>query len=945
LKSLFVPTPTETHSFIQCIQEGLNRIDENRNDFDWNLPLPLLIYEEAATIKYLQSVFPINVYIYHIFPSQHWNTLKLQYKYVIGAKYDFHLFHVADEFALISKDMKGKLSFLNHFGCHKCSEWISAKKEEEFVEKHWKKCFKCTCGRAYKEGDVHPVTCNKKAKYKWVPRDKDPFECELGKIQKDKTYLKWNHHADFECIHPDSGGFIVDSCGLYNSDDGKRDKVHRWFGKRALRKFFKYIVKNLQGNLWFFFGARFDAHFMLKHCIEFGIPIIKDRTMAKGSVISVLAIKTNKGMLLIKDLTKFLFGSLRDNCLAFRIDKKYIKKDFDHEKVKTWEDAEKHKMERLKYLKYDVLAQREVYFKFGEVIWEDYKLNISDYMSLAQLAYAACTQQIPPGRLYKLPIKDSKPFREAYYGGRIIMTKKQYLSPYYDMVIDTNTYTHDFFNAIDEYLIYLDKNSLYPTQLFFEKFPCGKATLHSGYSEKVGKAFAENLIKEANETLEYEYWGSKLLQVTMTPPKNIYIAFLMSRDSKGFNQQTLEKIERKWYTGVEIIEAVRLGYELHDIHSYYSFEHSEYLFKEFVDKAWKRRLEAKAEAKELGLDDGGPKDLVHKTILNGSTGKHGQNEIEEKTVIYIGDEEINKLQLNDKSHIVWKEPRTEGILAVFQKEQVVVDSTPFCLPITVWILGYARVCMSKFMRLIKGYTKLENVPYYGDTDSLIVHIRAILGIDKSEFGSGLGQMKNEIPNGKIIGLIVLAPKTYMMLYLHKDTKKDENGEYQFTGYNLYSQMKCKGIPHTGKSFLYHANYEVNAEAKQRALNILDFLKKRKSTEEIYPNVVLKEIFYVTEYHNDDIIVTDRITWKTMLAMSNNEANLICIYGSMIRTLSNAGNIQEMNIHLDYNQRSLMAENWWDKGKRIIREGDEMTYPLGFDDTYDILDLLDEMQMD
>lgn len=936
LKSLFLPEKNGEHPFILCFKEGLRRLFIKHDDFDWNALYPIGALEHAPTITLLQKTFPVNVIVYHIYPSQNWNEIRLRQTYMADKKYDFHFFYHCNDWGLLTKNIHGTIAFLNHFGCQKCSHWVKSENEKEFIDKHWKACRKCVCGRCYKEGEAHPVTCGKKKK-QWKYQKEKTLECELPEPQKEENYIQHNHHADFECIHPNEDGFIVDACGLYNAKNGKKDVVNRWHGKDALDNFFKYVVEHLEGVLWFFYGSKFDAQFILRYCIKNNIDIKKDKTMSKGNEVSVLALKTNKhknSILLIKDLRKFLFGSLKKNCLAFEIDKKYIKKDFDHEKVKTWEDSEKHRKERDRYLKYDVLAQREVYLTFGRIIWEDYKLNVSDYMSLAQLAYAASTQNIAPGKLYKLSLEDERPFREAYFGGRIVMTKKYYFNEKYEEIISQKEYSDDFWNEILDWIVYLDKNSLYPTQLFEEEFPCGKATRCGGYGELRGKYLAETLIKDALDGNVRGSWAYKLVQVTITPPNTHYVAFLMTRDPNGLNQQTLEKIERKWYTGVEILEAVILGYTLECIHAYYSFPSHESLFKQFVKTVFDRRLEAKKKAEELGLKDGGPVDLVHKTIANGCTGKFGQRGFPEKTVIYIGQDEMNKVVMNQKTQIVWDEPKEKGILAIFQQEKNDIVSTPFCLPITVWILGYARTCMSRFMRLVRGYTRIQNVPFYGDTDSLLLLKSVILNVDPKEFGKALGQMKDEMPTSKIIGLIVLAPKTYMMLFL----RKDDDGVIR-----LYTQLKCKGITHSSSPFLYHADYQVNQEQREKALEVLAFLENRATKNVVYPNVTLHDNFYITKFKTGEIEVTDRITWKNMLALSKKEADIIWVGGTMIRVLSRANNLKEMNIHLDYNQRSLIAEDWWDKGKRTVIEGHEMSLPIGFNKNDEILDLLDEMQ--
>lgn len=68
--------------------------------------------------------------------------------------------------------------------------------------------------------------------------------------------------------------------------------------------------------------------------------------MIRGSCIYVLGLLTKKGNVIIKDLTKFLSGSLAYNCKAFGVPIEDAKTTFDHEKCQTWEEVEEHKVKK-----------------------------------------------------------------------------------------------------------------------------------------------------------------------------------------------------------------------------------------------------------------------------------------------------------------------------------------------------------------------------------------------------------------------------------------------------------------------------------------------------------------------------------------------------------------------------------------------------------------------
>ncbi len=80
------------------------------------------------------------------------------------------------------------------------------------------------------------------------------------------------------------------------------------------------------------------------YMVRNSITMDHDHTMVQGTCIYTLGIITKKGFVVIKDLTKFLIGSLAYNCKAFGVDVEDAKTSFEHDKCKTWEDVEKHKV-------------------------------------------------------------------------------------------------------------------------------------------------------------------------------------------------------------------------------------------------------------------------------------------------------------------------------------------------------------------------------------------------------------------------------------------------------------------------------------------------------------------------------------------------------------------------------------------------------------------------
>lgn len=920
LKSLWIPKSVK-ESFIECFDQFLV-IQHNFREFNWsNLSKPYYIFEEGTTIKYLQNFYPYSVEIYHLYKHEKFTSIDIFYKYPVNnSQATMKLFFCNGLFCLINDKKQQKFDFIERYQCNTCFRWFTFKHAAQFCDKHFQTCRQCRCGKPYKTGDAHPILCSQVPKKRGYYKDENV--CQTYNREKERDYENNNHFADFECIH--ENGFEVDCTGIYNSNT---KEVKLEWGKDSLKNFFNYIT-TLEGTLWFFNGGKFDNFFIFKYCVQNNIPISNANSVITKNWIQVLALKTKvlrdgkikDSILVIKDLARFLQGSLLSNCEAFRIPPELYKIDFDHEKVTTWEESLQHKEERLNYLKFDVLALREVYMAYAKIIWDDFNLSISRFISSSQLSYAVSTLFMPKGKMKKIELKHELPFREAYYGGRIITTYQLHLSKIYEEIIKLRPeeITDQHYESITDDLKQYDANSLYPSQLYARKFPCGDykhILVHSLREQQ----FIDLIIEESKDETK-EYWISKLLCVTMKPPTDIYIPFLMTRDLKGLNQQTLEPIEEKWYSGVEVLEAIRLGYKLIRLHEYFEFEFFEPLFKEFVSIVYKRRLEARDLVDENGKKIGRPIDCTMKGIANQNTGKHAQRNFNTATRVIIGDE-IYKSNIDSNCKFIGSADGNK-IYAVLKEETQLNNYTPFSLPITLWCLSYSREFMSKFTSSFDGYRNKRHTPRYGDTDSVFIPYECVKFIDPKFFGDELGQFKDEMPNVKIIGLIVLAPKTYMKLIL---IKKD--GEYK-----LMNQLKCKGITHTGSMYDYHADYSVNENEREYALKILHFLKNRKSKEEHYPDKVkLKKSFYITIWKNEKIEVTSKIEWRQALGCSISECSIISIVGTMERYLGNVICFEKIGIYLDYTQRSLTVENWWTKGKRIVKGLDEITQPIGFEE--------------
>jgi hypothetical protein len=147
------------------------------------------------------------------------------------------------------------------------------------------------------------------------------------------------------------------------------------------------------------------------------------------------SINTERGQLDIKDLYRFLPGSLLANCKAFQINKKLYKGHFDHSLIRSWEDVEKNISKIAKYNNLDVLALRAVYEAYAKDVFEEHKLHVCKFMTASHLFLAAWTLTLMKANLIiKTPKEDEEMMRAFYRGGRIFLSQSQWKSVMYDMV-------------------------------------------------------------------------------------------------------------------------------------------------------------------------------------------------------------------------------------------------------------------------------------------------------------------------------------------------------------------------------------------------------------------------------------------------------------------------------------------------------------------------------
>lgn len=572
-------------------------------------------------------------------------------------------------------------------------------------------------------------------------------------------------------------------------------------GKDAINNIKTKISKLSKDTILYinaFNGANFDHYFLMSEFIRLNLSPEK-HIINNGSIIN-FKYKNIKFF----DLCKHLQGSLSQNLNSLKCE--IQKGEFDHNKACKWEHmAQEMKMECIKYLKSDVLGMRELYNKINSSIFKDYKVNISSYISTSSLSFDMWKQTIKNSFSIQLPdIKQEESFRKAIRGGRTYKSKHKFISDQYEKVINGEC----DFNDIEDFVIDADVVSLYPHAMENFKYPVGECIeLKENTEEKLtmkGEMGIYYIKYKTNKDLIHSIGGR--------------------RDEKGSLKWDLKDNEG-WYTSVDIEEMIENGYEVEIVKGYY-WEQSEYIFKEYIDKLFKKKQNEKK---------GTAGYLLAKLYMNSLYGKTIQRPIYTNTTIIKNNNDYWKFWSNNiiteiiavekEGSKVWfltGKPRFD-----YKEQQCITKPTQ----IGAFILAYSRRVMLNYMKEANPYFNIKNSEckttvkqlqlnndiFYTDTDSLQMHARNARLI-KNLGNKNLGGITDDLGDKvKIIRGIWIAPKLYCLEYIDntigclneedqlKENKKVKNGsiEYLKSG-KLYRHFRGKGL---NKSSLNIKQYE------------------------------------------------------------------------------------------------------------------------------------------
>lgn len=630
-----------------------------------------------------------------------------------------------------------------------------------------------------------------------------------------ETFPQNNVHTPYACGYCVGMGDVKISSG----ENCVRDFLTEILGMRDTFKTFNLIAYNGSGyDFHIVIGELMKMGYYIRNIINSGGSIItfeayekmssSDLALLKEINLEIKSTSDRKELSKLKkqkkqlmdnyhvlrgwDLYRHLMMPLRQACNDLGCEVQ--KGDFDHFKIKSFDDVNEHKEEWSPYLFSDVLGLRECFLKWSDAIWNAFEGTwVSDHLTTAGMAYsiwkntefASCCH-IPTPSEYEF-------CRKACYGGRTHPMQQFYESVDYGKE----------YSEVNDWLAYLDVVSLYPTVMEKFAYPVGKC-------KKIDCDFNLNVLGV--------YKVSNIV-----PNRSTYICPLPSRQNGRLKWDF--NVTEGYYTNIDLQTCVKYGWTF-DIEEALVWEDSEYVFQEYIRRAYSLKENAEKEGKK-GLR------ACAKLLLNALYGKMLEKPRVDVHEFLNSPSEI--IKFSEKAKISsWNTVDNGSILmhgSLREYEQWGAIKKPVHLG--VFILAYTRRYMLDIFERI-GVDKC--VGYYTDTDSIITSSHNIEKL-QDMIGSDLGKLSDDTKQywGKVIKGIFLAPKTYCLWILGPDGK-------------LNIVNKAKGIPKEYlDSSMYSSKLGVSKNIDIENLNeqSVEKLKKNGKLPKDFSGKVIDEDFCVS----------------------------------------------------------------------------------------------------
>lgn len=600
--------------------------------------------------------------------------------------------------------------------------------------------------------------------------------------------------------------------------------------------------------------SKFDGIFILKHLISLGKvkPLIFN-----GKLISI-KIKLNiEGFvgktIIFKDSMLLLPKDLKSLCTSYGVPSKtnfpYLLNDtnyigtlphhlywpgiseLDYSNLakefqnKVWS----FKDESIKYCIQDCIALHQVLVKFNELIFNEFKVNIQDVLTLPSLAMRIYKSgYMPDNTLYQLLGPAEKDIRNSYTGGAVDVFIPRFNSNLTEKELKNKCLPGPVGNILPGQLMFAyDVNALYPFVMANAPMPVGKPIAFTGDIRAIdSKAFGFFYC----EITSPDYLEHPVLQRKI-------------KTSQGFRTIAGLGTWKGWIFSGEMDNAInRFGYQFKIIKGY-EFEIG-YPFKSYLYRMYDLRMK---------YPKGDPMNDSAKLLQNALYGKFGMKP--EGTVIDMFDtndqDQVDILNgmLDAYGQSVQDFVKIDNYLITvrdnisqykYTEEIDMFHGVDVNIAVASAVTANGRMWMS-FFKNNSDY-KL----YYSDTDSYFFN----RSLPAEYVGSNIGQLKLE---HIIVDAIFLAPKVYAFKTIEgkeivkikgitQDTKSDIN----------FAMVESLLVKDSSKEFNQEKWFKKTLEGD---ITVSELAYTLKATSNKRMPIYNKGIFVGTKpYNYDDIII-------------------------------------------------------------------------------------------
>jgi len=495
--------------------------------------------------------------------------------------------------------------------------------------------------------------------------------------------------------------------GLYTKKYG----LVQFDGKNCVDEFLDYI--KILGNytLYGHNAGKFDIKCILDDILADKDFKVKKNPIFQEGCISALSAKY-KDMFNMRtyneikfhDSYKIFSGSLKSLCHAFKVPTQ--KGVFDHDSVKGYLDEEDPLLEEaMKYNASDCIGLFECIEKFTDLIWKEYKINLTNHPSASSLSKRIfSTKYVKEREICLLTKEEDEKIRRGYRGGR------------------TECFNIDLYENTKLY--YYDFTSLYPSVGVMNLLPVGEPVL-------ISEVTLDVILKDEKHVY--------FVDCIVKSPKDVLPVLPIYYNNKLVFPEIVNPTEMESVYSEELRMAKKMGYEI-TVKSAIQFKRGNPL-KEFYTDLFNHKKNAEDDA------------IAHmwKIILNSGYGFFGLV-VHNKQSLRISDSNLNEREryLIDDKLVNYNREYGYDIMLVEDD----IKSNCINVAIAAAITALARC---KLYNAMNDVSKYKGHVLYCDTDSIICDIP----LEKHmKIGSELGMLKNELKTHHITNIMIAGPKVY-----------------------------------------------------------------------------------------------------------------------------------------------------------------------------------------